>query len=248
MKLFDRPRFSACCLLISGDFAASNVYQPAFSDLALRVRFMQRISCLAEDDYPVPGGLTPLIVDRQGKTADGLLAFAAVPGISTESALHLQLGDFPSLRYRRGAPMSRCRPLKRWRWHGGVLTSSGGSIACCRRFWGAEMGMKCHLAVGSDLQPRPVVLVALLEDNSFAAYAVARYSVQLDSCIRRCDPGETGVPVDLEHGIADVERLTVTMRYVAHRARLGTECLTDYGGVKFAEIGRLFRHILCRGL
>ena len=102
--------------------------------------------------------------------------------------------------------------------------------------------MKRHLAVSSYEQPRPVSVVALLENDAFAAYGVPRYAVQLNFCIRRCDPGETGVSVDLEHGIADVERLTVTMRYVAHRARFGTECLTDFVCVKFAEMRRLFCH------
>ena len=58
--------------------------------------------------------------------------------------------------------------------------------------------MKRHLAVSSHEQPRPVIVVALLEDDAFAACGVARYAVQLDSCVRRCDPGETGVSVDLE--------------------------------------------------
>ena len=69
--------------------------------------------------------------------------------------------------------------------------------------------MKRHPAVASHEQPRAVIVVALLEDDVFAACGVTRYAVQLDSCIRRCDPGETGVSVYLEHGIADVERLTV---------------------------------------
>ena len=102
--------------------------------------------------------------------------------------------------------------------------------------------MKRHLAVASYEQPRPVIVFALLEDNTLLADGVTRYPVQLDSCVRRCDPGETGVSVNLECRFADGKRLTVTMRYVAHRARLGTECLTDDDCVKFVKVRRLFCH------
>ena len=102
--------------------------------------------------------------------------------------------------------------------------------------------MKRHPAVSSHEQPRPVIVVALLEDDALAACGVARYAVQLDSCVRCCDPGETGISVDLECRFADGKRRTVTMRDVVHRGRLGTECLTDYGGVKFVEVRGLFCH------
>jgi hypothetical protein len=37
-------------------------------------------------------------------------------------------------------------------------------------------------------------------------------------------------------------RLTVAMRDIAHRARLGTESFTDWCRIKFTKIGELFRH------
>src|SRR4051794_34232090 len=100
--------------------------------------------------------------------------------------------------------------------------STVGCIGSPGRFCDAEDGIKRHPAVASHQQPRPVILVALLEDHAFTAYVVARHAVQLDSCVRRGDPGKTGVSVHLKRRLADADGLTVTMGYVAHRVRFGT--------------------------
>jgi hypothetical protein len=104
------------------------------------------------------------------------------------------------------------------------------------RFCGAQDGIKRHLAIASDKQPRPVIILALLEDDTVAAYGVVRYSEQLDSGVTSRDPGDAGVSVHLKHGIADVQGLTVTMRDIAHRARFGTECFSRSLCVKLIKL------------
>src|SRR4051794_33611281 len=100
--------------------------------------------------------------------------------------------------------------------------------------------MKCHLAVSSDLQSRPVVLIALLKDNAFAGDGVLGHSEQFDSCIRCRDPSDAGVWVYLECRLTEVECVTITMCNVMHPARIRTECFTYFASIK---LYKSFTHI-----
>src|SRR4051794_33421202 len=100
--------------------------------------------------------------------------------------------------------------------------------------------MKCHLAVGSYLKSRPVIICALFKDDPFTAYRVVRNSEQLDPCIRCGQAGDAGVLVHLKNCIADIERFTVTMRDIAGRMWFGAESFTYFTRIKLAEIRRRF--------